>query len=72
MALAEANKKPAAVPAPRRNLALENYIALGQAIEDSGGRPFVVLEQFKPLLDILASNKISIKAKHESALLQNP
>ena len=54
---------------PRRNISMENFISLGKAIDDAGGSAFVILERFKPLLEILEANSISIKAKHEPSAL---
>jgi hypothetical protein len=68
LALVNKEKKPMTPQMPR-NIPLENFIELGRAIQAAGGEPFSVLENMKPFLEILASNKITIKAKHEPQLL---
>ena len=43
----------------------KNYVALAEAIMQSGGNPFSVLKEYEKLLMVLSNNHITIKAEHD-------
>jgi hypothetical protein len=43
----------------------KNYVALSEAIMQSGGNPFSVLKEYEKLLIVLSNNHITITAEHD-------
>lgn len=43
----------------------KNYVALAEAIQHSGGNPFIILKEFDKLLQILSNNYITVTAKYD-------
>jgi hypothetical protein len=43
----------------------KNYVALAEAIMQSGGNPFSILKEYEKLLIVLSNNHITVTAEHD-------